>query len=140
MSAPRRVAAIEEVPVEGTLLVTLERIDDGTRREVILTRRNGDVLAYENRCQHWRDVRLDKGDGARTRDGEIVCAKHGAIFAVESGECVHGPCMGAALAPVSVSVAGGEVTLDSPDWTVLGRGALEDRNGSPVDERGGLDF
>lgn len=140
MSARRRVAAIEEVPVEGTLLVTLERTEDGKRREVILTRRNGDVLAYENRCQHWRDVRLDKGDGARTRDGELVCAKHGAIFAIESGECVHGPCLGAGLAPVPVCVADGEVTLESPGWTVLGRGPLEDRDGSRVDDRGGLDF
>lgn len=140
MNSPRGVATIEEVPVNGTMLVTLERPDDGTRREVILTRRKGDVVAYENRCQHWRDVRLDKGSGAVTRNGEIVCPKHGAIFEMDSGECVHGPCRGASLEPVSVGVEDGVVTLDTPEWTVLDRGPLEDRDRSPVADRGGLDF
>ena len=141
MSSSRRVADLAEIPVDGTLLVTTERVEDGIRREVIFTRvADEQVVAFENRCQHWRDVRLDNGTGAQRRNGEIVCAKHGAMFDVPSGECVHGPCLGASLIPVPVRVQGGEVVLAEEGWTVLGRGPLEDRETPGTAGRGGLDF
>jgi nitrite reductase/ring-hydroxylating ferredoxin subunit len=62
-------------------------------------------------CPHWTDVRLDKGSGATTRDGEFVCEKHGATFRTTDGECTHGPCEGATLDAVDVSVADGGVYL-----------------------------
>lgn len=98
------------------------------------------MVAFENRCQHWRDVRLDRGDGARMRNGEIICAKHGAMFQVDTGDCVHGPCVGARLTRVPVTVENGHVLLDEEEWSVVGRGALEDRAPSDGDTRGGVDF
>jgi nitrite reductase/ring-hydroxylating ferredoxin subunit len=40
----------------------------------------------------------------------IVCAAHGALFLVDSGRCVRGPCLGESLHPVALNIHGnGEV-------------------------------
>lgn len=118
-----RMAPVEEIPADSTLLFTLESGDD--RREVFLTRLNGTVTAWENHCQHWTDTRLDRGDGAVVRDGDLLCRRHGATFDRESGECVWGPCEGAYLDAVAVTVEDGVVHLDEPDWQVAYRGPDE---------------
>ncbi|MBA1204920.1 Rieske (2Fe-2S) protein [Pseudomonas capeferrum] len=60
-------------------------------------RRQGRVYLYRNRCPH-RGIRLnwDGSNDAFLDDSAslIHCAHHGALFVVESGECVAGPCEG----------------------------------------------
>jgi nitrite reductase/ring-hydroxylating ferredoxin subunit len=115
MDEDRRIAAVEEVPESGTLLFTLR--DGFDTAEAILTRLDdGSVVAFRNYCQHWTDVRLDKGSGAAVRDGEILCQKHGATFRQASGYCDHGPCEGASLETVDVAVEDGGVYLAADDW------------------------
>lgn len=111
-----RIADVDDVPADGTLLFTARDGFDET--EVVLTRlddeRDGDdegVVAWKNYCQHWTDVRLDKGSGATMRDGELLCEKHGATFRASDGECTHGPCEGATLDEVEVTVEDGGVYL-----------------------------
>lgn len=67
-------------------------------------------------CQHWTDVRLDKGSGASKRDGELVCGKHGALFEADTGTCTYGPCEGAVLQDIEVAVADGGVYLADGDY------------------------
>lgn len=133
MDADRRIVGVEEVPEDSTLLVTLhpvdpDAVDDGEgdvgadddgrpEAEAILTRAAGEVTAFRNYCQHWTDVRLDKDDGAFVRNGEVFCQKHGATFEAESGYCNFGPCEGAVLEGVDVSVADDAVFLDEIDFT-----------------------
>jgi nitrite reductase/ring-hydroxylating ferredoxin subunit len=39
----------------------------------------------------------------------IVCSWHGAVFAVEDGRCLGGPCGGARLSPWPVGVRDGTI-------------------------------
>jgi nitrite reductase/ring-hydroxylating ferredoxin subunit len=41
-----------------------------------------------------------------------MCATHGALFEIEDGKCVYGPCLGRSLAPIRIRVEGGNVLLD----------------------------
>lgn len=61
-------------------------------------RREGRVYAYRNHCPH-RGVALEWQPGRFLDDsGSLIqCARHGALFLIESGECVAGPCAGQAL-------------------------------------------
>ena len=155
MDADRRIAAVEEVPEESTLLVALRPTDpdavdegagdrgeseDGTPEvEAILTRAAGEVRAFRNYCQHWTDVRLDRDDGAFVRDGEVFCQKHGATFEADGGYCNFGPCEGAVLEPVAVAVADGAVYLDDDayEFVRLGPSAGKaDGGGSRIDFTG----
>lgn len=65
-------------------------------------RRAGEVFVYLNRCPH-RRVRLDWQQDHFLDDSAslIRCATHGALFLIESGECVAGPCEGQSLTAVA---------------------------------------
>ncbi|WP_134669245.1 Rieske (2Fe-2S) protein [Halorussus marinus] len=122
MDDESRIADLDAVPADSTLLFTVR--DGFDEREAVLTRTDdGDAVAYENYCQHWTDVRLDKGSGAARRDGELVCGKHGALFAVDTGTCTHGPCEGATLQSVEVTVDGDGVYLTDDDYEFVQTGS-----------------
>ncbi|RAW46506.1 2Fe-2S ferredoxin [Halorubrum sp. 48-1-W] len=137
MDADRRIAALDEVPEDSTLLVTLRPVDpdsvaesegdvgvddDGVEAEAVLLRLDGDVSAFRNYCQHWTDVRLDKDGGAFVRNGEVFCQKHGATFEGDTGYCNFGPCEGAFLERVDVAVDGDTVYLADDAYEFVRRG------------------
>jgi nitrite reductase/ring-hydroxylating ferredoxin subunit len=66
------------------------------------------VVAYRNSCPHmgyesapmaWRRDRYL--DGSKQY---IKCGSHGALFTLNSGECIQGPCEGQFLTPEKVTV------------------------------------
>jgi naringenin degradation protein FdeD len=87
-------------------------------RDLVLAVRNDDrVQAYVNLCPHYEKSRLGwkkneflNGDGSM-----ILCAAHGALFRIDDGLCVLGPCQGKALAEVRVVVKNGEVFAQRSD-------------------------
>jgi len=119
------MADVADVPGDDTLLVTLSN-GDGEEVEAILTALADGVVAWRNYCKHWTDVRLDRGDGAPIRDGDVLCRKHGATFEKESGVCTFGPCEGAQLEGVDVTVADGGVYLADDDYEFVRVGPAED--------------
>ncbi len=90
-----------------------EAVIDGDVESLILYRDGeGSVRAWRNTCPH-AGRRLDYAPGKflRSKKGELVCAVHGATFALPEGNCVAGPCRGECLCAVSVHVAEGQVRL-----------------------------
>ena len=69
---------------------------------VLAVRRDGQVYVYRNRCPH-RDLSLEwRADDFLDASGSMLqCSHHGALFLIESGECVTGPCAGQSLQSVS---------------------------------------
>jgi nitrite reductase/ring-hydroxylating ferredoxin subunit len=63
--------------------------------KLMAIRREGQVFVYQNRCPH-RGVPLEwQPDEFLDASGSLIqCATHGALFLIESGECVAGPCSG----------------------------------------------
>jgi nitrite reductase/ring-hydroxylating ferredoxin subunit len=66
--------------------------------KLLIVRRDGQVYAYQNRCPH-RGVSLEwqTDQFLDASQSLIQCATHGALFLIESGECVAGPCAGQTL-------------------------------------------
>ena len=88
--------------------------DDGSQRPfpIIVVRWGRQVFGYVNKCPHdgvnldWeRNQFLDPG-GTR-----LMCGKHGALFELGTGSCVDGPCKGAGLTPVALSVLDGDICV-----------------------------
>lgn len=123
MNESGRIAAVEEVPTDSTLLVTLRNVTEEV--EAILTRFDDGVVAFRNYCQHWTDVKLDKGPGAAVREDQLVCRKHGATFGKASGTCDFGPCEGSSLETIDVTVRDGDVYLTDADYELVKRGGSE---------------
>ncbi|MFW5984312.1 MAG: Rieske (2Fe-2S) protein [Halobacteria archaeon] len=131
--------SVEEVS-DGDTFVFRVRNGDGEVDEAILTRTDGEINAWINRCQHWTDVRLDDGDGATMRNGEIVCEKHGAYFETDTGYCNYGPCEGSRLPRVEVEKSDGDIYLADDGFEFVGTGPMEKDNEMPQGTRGGDDF
>ena len=123
--ARSRITAAEEVPENDTLLFIIKERNTGEEAEAILLRAGDEIACWLNYCQHLTHIRLDKGPGAPTRNGEIVCANHGATFERDSGLCTYGPCEGAYLNGVEVAVENGDVYLDDPDYEFVTTGPIE---------------
>lgn len=70
--------------------------------QVFAVRKDGDVFVYSNRCPH-RGVALEwQADQFLDDSASLIrCARHGALFLIDSGECVAGPCEGDALQVIS---------------------------------------
>lgn len=69
---------------------------------LLAVRRHGEVFVYKNRCPH-RGVALEwQADRFLDSSASLIqCATHGALFLVENGECVAGPCEGQSLTAVA---------------------------------------
>lgn len=103
------------------ILCLLEEIPDGGARGfppvpggygLVAIRRGGAVHVYVNSCPHI-GIPLESLpdrflDGTRRH---LVCTAHGALFRVEDGFCVSGPCAGDALEAVDVRIEAGAVTV-----------------------------
>ncbi|MEY4933614.1 MAG: hypothetical protein RLZZ403_1934 [Pseudomonadota bacterium] len=77
-----------------------------------VVRRADQAFAYVNRCPHaghpldWLPNRF-----LNAEESLIQCASHGALFTLESGHCVVGPCAGKSLISIAVQVIAGDVVL-----------------------------
>ena len=78
--------------------------------------RQGDkVFAYQNFCMHAGHPLNWKPDNFLTKDSSaIICASHGALYDVATGECFAGPCSGRSLRRVDVAVREGLVYVEGP--------------------------
>ena len=101
---------IEQIPDGG--FHELEATLDGDAESLILYREGDVVRAWLNVCPH-AGRRLDWAPGRFLKDknGHLICAVHGATFELLNGECVAGPCRGAALRTIDVDVTDGVVRL-----------------------------
>jgi nitrite reductase/ring-hydroxylating ferredoxin subunit len=120
-----RLTDLETVREEGSWLFTVKSsIED--EQEVFLLPCEDGVEAWVNRCTH-EDQRLYREEvGAVTRDGAVVCPKHGSAFDACEGDCENGPAAGSTLPGVEVTVENGQVYLTDDDVRYLHDGPAED--------------
>jgi nitrite reductase/ring-hydroxylating ferredoxin subunit len=104
------ICALERLSDPGSFGFTLEVGDELVNGFVV--RRAGECFAYRNSCPHtgapldWIEHQfLDL-------DGELIqCAVHDARFLIDTGECILGPCPGASLEPLPITVDNGQIYL-----------------------------
>jgi nitrite reductase/ring-hydroxylating ferredoxin subunit len=104
----------------------LDELDDPGSREFrvgdgdwpfmgFLVRREGRIFAYRNYCMHVGHPLNWKPDDFLTRDRQhIICASHGAMYAIDRGVCVAGPCVGRRLYLLEVAIREEEIYVRCP--------------------------
>ena len=105
----------------GINLGPLDLIADGAARNYVLqigenrfhgfvVRRGQAVFGYVDRCPHAGLPLAQQLDQSLTPDGGMIaCSWHGAVFAIEDGACLGGPCAGGRLTPWPVAVEDGRI-------------------------------
>ncbi|HHJ35749.1 MAG TPA: Rieske (2Fe-2S) protein [Gammaproteobacteria bacterium] len=82
-------------------------------QSIFVVHKDAEFFAYYNQCPHtganleWQEDQFLDLDKAL-----IQCATHDALFMIDSGECIAGPCAGDSLQALPLSINGDNVTLD----------------------------
>ncbi|WP_299183568.1 Rieske 2Fe-2S domain-containing protein [uncultured Neptuniibacter sp.] len=102
-----------------TVLCHIDEIPEGTAKGFELTETKlfavkfrGEIYLYENSCPH-RSIPLEwQPDQFLDYDKTFIqCATHGALFKIETGICISGPCVEDHLNSVPFTLIDGQVTL-----------------------------
>lgn len=121
----RNVLAAPGAPALGTTLCRLDELTDpGARRftfgadaqqfPMFLVRKGERVFAYVNSCPHVGSPLDFPPDRFLTPDKHhLRCATHGAVFTIDDGLCVAGPCPGARLSSVPIEIDAGTIKIAS---------------------------
>lgn len=85
---------------------------DGLRTGLILVRQGDEVFVYINSCPHiGAPLDFEPGRFLNLERDLIQCAMHGALFRIEDGLCIQGPCVGKSLTPIPCEVREDRVWL-----------------------------
>lgn len=103
---------LEDIPDPGSRLFDFG--EGGWPAEGFVVRRGNSVYAYVNVCPHAGHALNWRPDAFLTPDRSLIlCSAHGALFDIETGMCVAGPCPGSSLRRLAVRVADGCVFVRS---------------------------
>ena len=106
----------------GLRLGPLNMVADGKARSIVVQMRAGRfhgfvvrhgeyVHGYVDRCPHAGVPLAQKLDDYLSPDGTLIaCSFHGALFTIDTGRCIGGPCIGQHLTPWPVEVVNGNLT------------------------------
>lgn len=74
-------------------------------RFVFAVKKNGQFYVYENSCPHL-GIQLEWQPNEFLDDSAslIQCSTHGALFKIDNGECLSGPCAGQSLIAVDFTI------------------------------------
>jgi len=105
----------------GIKLASLDTVAEGKARNFVVQMRAGRfhgfvvrkddaVVGYVDRCPHMGLPLAQTLDAYLTPDGSaITCSWHAALFAIDDGRCLGGPCPGQSLTPWPVTVDDGAI-------------------------------
>ncbi len=82
--------------------------DKRPREALLLLGSDGEPRAYVNRCRHL-PIPIDAGSRRYlTNDKQhLLCGTHGALFQLDDGMCVAGPCLHLALESLPIEIHDG---------------------------------
>lgn len=108
MTTVTLLCRIDDLPENGAKGFEIEL------RKIFAVKRQGEVFVYENRCPHqgipleWMpDVFLD------AEKQFIQCSTHGALFTIDQGQCIAGPCVGAKLQTIAFEIIDGAICIQN---------------------------
>jgi nitrite reductase/ring-hydroxylating ferredoxin subunit len=80
---------------------------------IFVVHKNGEFFAYLNQCPHTGASLEWQEDQFLDLDKELIqCATHDALFVIDSGVCISGPCSGDTLQSLPLSIVRDEIHLD----------------------------
>ena len=109
-SNPFKLCELDEITRGDSRGFLAER--NGKMESYIVVRKDDTAFAYLNSCPHIGSP-LDFAPGRFLNPDKsmILCSTHGALFRIEDGFCVSGPCAGEALTAVPIDIRDGAIYL-----------------------------
>ena len=77
-------------------------------------KKSGQIYLYRNRCPHLGiELNWQENTFLNVDNQLIQCSTHGALFVIEDGECVAGPCQGQQLIPIPFDIIDQKIVLNA---------------------------
>ena len=103
-------------------LCGLSELNEGQAREfevevrsLFVIQKDGQIFAYLNDCPHAGWPLNIQPDQFLDADGQYLqCSNHMALFEIETGQCVAGPCAGDCLTKVAVEIENETIGVKLP--------------------------
>lgn len=101
-----RLCALADIPDNGSAGFNTET------QALLAVRRGDNVVVYVNSCPHiGAPLDFQPGQFLNVEKTHIQCSTHGALFNIDDGRCVRGPCADQALDAVLCTVRDGAVFI-----------------------------
>ncbi|VAW50411.1 hypothetical protein MNBD_GAMMA06-1656 [hydrothermal vent metagenome] len=82
-------------------------------QQIFVVHKEGEFFAYYNNCPHTRATLEWQEDQFLDLDKALIqCATHDALFLIDSGECIAGPCVGESLQSLPLIIDSGQIVLN----------------------------
>lgn len=103
--------AVEEM-IDG-FCKTIQIADGSYTKEIFVVFKNSKYYVYSNSCPHTGSPLDWLPDQFLNLDKTLIqCATHHAMFRIEDGFCVSGPCAGQSLQQIPVGLVDGMVVIE----------------------------
>ncbi len=107
----QRLCRLEDLADPGSRSFTLGT-GNGSGEEIFVVRHSTKVFAYRNHCPHTGSPLDWQPDQFLNLDRTLIqCSTHFALFQIDNGFCVSGPCTGQSLIPIAVELVDGWVEV-----------------------------
>jgi len=81
-------------------------------QQFFIVNKYGKLNAYQNSCPHLGiQLEMVPDQFLDSSHSLIQCSMHGALFRIEDGLCISGPCIEQKLKPVSIEIQGEDIFL-----------------------------
>ena len=104
------IAAIDDIADPGSKGLCINR--EGAKLELFIVKKDSNIAVYKNSCPHTHGPLDWTPDQFLDMDNTyIMCANHGALFEINNGLCVYGPCKAQSLKALPFNIKNKHIYL-----------------------------
>ena len=105
-----RLCALDEIPGDQSRGFMIDYKDFPL--SLFMIRKNGHIYAYHNRCPHMGTSLDWQPDQFLDASGDFIqCSTHGALFRIQDGLCLYGPCARQSLTNIPTEIRDNDVYI-----------------------------
>jgi nitrite reductase/ring-hydroxylating ferredoxin subunit len=101
-------------------LISVDEIKEGSSKSIehqnfylFAVKKNDQVYLYRNQCPHLGTPLEWEEDKFLDDDNELIrCSTHGALFSIDEGLCLVGPCKGKKIQKIPFVIIRGRVSVE----------------------------
>ena len=109
-----RLCAVDDIPEQGSNGFLVETKEG--RLGTLVVRKEAKIFVYINSCPHiGTPLDIKAGQFLTLDKKRIICSPHGALFRIDDGYCISGPCAGSSLIALSAMIHDGEIFINLPE-------------------------
>ncbi len=110
MSQEKKIASVDEIDDPGSKGLSIDLDDE--KLGLFIVKKDSQISVYKNSCPHTFGPLDWMPDQFLDLDNQYIqCANHGALFEINSGLCIYGPCKNQSLKTLPFKIKNNHIYL-----------------------------